>query len=139
MVTYIARIVHEPSSNCPQGQKLVNLDGPHGKLGLNLDAHEYVLLVAGGMGITPMISIFVTWPSEERRVSHLKKCMSYFRVRTQADVVHISIVSVRRSMDSRWSSMPRHKDTESVGRVHNGHANIENIVSVLVMVVTLLR
>ena len=61
-----------------ESEKLsVNVDGPHGKLGLKLVSYESVLLIAGGMGITPMISIFCDLAERKNRgeLPNLKQCM----------------------------------------------------------------
>jgi len=58
-------------------QLRVHMDGPHGKCGLdNLDSFEGVLLIAGGMGITPMISIFQELMCRKNAgtASRLKRC-----------------------------------------------------------------
>ena len=112
------------------------MDGPHGKLGLNLDAHEYVLLVAGGMGITPMISIFCDLAERKKRgeCPNLKKCMLVFSCKTSEQLMwFMDQYRECEKVDGFTVELyaTRHKDTESSsGRVHNGRANIENIVSV---------
>ena len=114
----------------------VNVDGPHGKLGLNLSTYENVLLIAGGMGITPMISIFCDLAERKKRgeYSNLKQCTLVFSSKTSEQLMwFMDQYRECESVDGFNVELyaTRNRDTESSsGRIHSGRANIESIVSV---------
>jgi hypothetical protein len=45
----------------------IKIDGPYGRLSLNVDDYSVVILCAGGIGITPMVSLARHLSSEKRR------------------------------------------------------------------------
>jgi predicted ferric reductase len=58
----------------------VYLDGPYGHLSISPYDYEHVILIAGGVGITPMASLFIDLGV--KRPSKLVSCTLYWTVRT---------------------------------------------------------
>jgi len=63
----------------------VNVDGPHGHVALPLSTYESILLVAGGMGITPMLSIFADLAQRKKAglLPNLNTCKFVFSARSE--------------------------------------------------------
>jgi predicted ferric reductase len=74
--------------NPSPGELKVKVDGPYGKLGVDLRDYVSVVLVAGGIGVTPMISTLL-WLIEEKRANRLPALKSVnfiFSVRKRAQL-----------------------------------------------------
>jgi len=61
----------------------VNIDGPYGRVALPLEIHGTILMFAGGMGITPMVSIFgdLLRRHTSGKLKNLHKCVIVFSSR----------------------------------------------------------
>lgn len=69
-------------------QPTVHLDGPYGNLSIDLDGYTSLLLVAGGIGITPMTSIIKTVEGmkEEGKLQRLARVDVVWVIRTGAEM-----------------------------------------------------
>ena len=81
--------LHEFLRQNPSPAELkVKVDGPYGKLSVDLRDYSSVVLVAGGIGVTPMISTLL-WLIQEKRANRLPALESVnfiFSVRKQAQL-----------------------------------------------------
>lgn len=63
----------------------VLIDGPYGKFSpVNYDCHDGIVLIAGGIGITPMLSILRHFAQSDRE----QKIILFWNVKTTADLIY---------------------------------------------------
>ena len=64
----------------------MRIDGPYGKLSIHLPTYPSLLLLGGGVGVTPLTSI-LRWMKEERKVGGLPLLNAVALVWVVRDVV----------------------------------------------------
>jgi len=69
LLTYI----QDSTARSPNGQVEVKLRGPYGSLSINLAEYSHIILIAGGIGITPMLPILYSIRSQQKKYPCLRK------------------------------------------------------------------
>ncbi|OQR84603.1 transmembrane protein [Achlya hypogyna] len=64
----------------------VRLEGPYGKIGFDLDAYDVVILLAGGIGITPLLNI-INLHRHRRKVQPATQLMLHWIVKEPHDLL----------------------------------------------------
>ena len=115
----------------------IHLDGPFGNYGLNLNEFESVVIFAGGMGITPMISIYsdLMWRHERGELPNLKRCRLVFASRNAAQFTWFQSVYDRSDRSTPFecefyltSSKTQDGGSSFTRRVGQGRPNIDKII-----------
>ena len=97
-------------ASVPQGQR-VFLDGPYGAFTADHEFADMLVLIAGGVGITPMMSIIRTFADngDKRRVLLLYGSQSYDEITFREELealagrVHLKVVHVLQKPDDNWT------------------------------------
>ena len=97
-------------ASVPQGQR-VFLDGPYGAFTADHEFADMLVLIAGGVGITPMMSIIRTFAdnADKRRVLLLYGSRSYDEITFREELealtgrVHLKVVHVLQKPDDNWT------------------------------------
>ena len=100
----------------------VLIDGPYGKFSpVNYDCHNGIVLIAGGIGITPMLSILRHFAQTDRK----QKIILFWSVKTTADLIYDKEFKKLLAEMKNFTFVPVVSQANFSGE--NGHINKEMI------------
>ncbi|RIA88696.1 hypothetical protein C1645_231862 [Glomus cerebriforme] len=92
----------------------MNLEGPYGKLSLEFIDHEIVMLIAGGIGITPIISLLKDLVNRQfNRMTIVTRSIYFIWVVPNLDIYNWFSNDIE-EIQQKFSKLPRSKYTLDV-------------------------